>query len=50
VNFRAQLPCAARQRLRQVGWLDIAVIRVLNGADYAIHVAERPDILNLIRR
>ena len=37
----------ARQRLRQVGWLDIPVLGVLDRADDAIDVAERPDGLDL---
>ncbi len=35
--------------LGQVGWLDIAIIGMLNGADDAIGFAQRPDILELCR-
>src|SRR5271155_3445667 len=39
-----------RKRLRQVGWLDIAVLEVLDRADDSLDVAERPDLLDLLRR
>jgi hypothetical protein len=37
------------QRLGQVGGLDIAVIRMLDGAEDAIGFAQRPDFLDLLR-
>ena len=41
---------ALRQRLGEVGRLDVAVIGMLDGADEAIGLAERPDLLDLGRR
>ena len=41
---------AARQRLGEVGGLDIAVLGVLDRADDSIDIAERPDLLDLLRR
>ena len=50
IDLGPAVPCGARQRLGQVGRLDIAVLRVLNCADDAVDVAERPKLLDLIRR
>ena len=47
VDLRAALARAARQRLRQVGRLDIAVLRMLDRAENSLDVAQRPDLLHL---
>ena len=39
---------AARQRLGQIGGLDIAVLGMLDRADDPLDVAERPDLLDLV--
>ena len=44
------LPRAFRQRLRQICWLNIAVIGMLNRANDAVHIGERPNFFNLLRR
>ena len=49
VDFGAAVARAARQRLGQVGRLDIAVTRMADGADQPFGVAERPDVLHLVR-
>src|SRR3546814_1306906 len=41
---------ALGQRLRQVRRLDIAVVRMLDGAQYPVRLAERPDLPTLFRR
>src|ERR1700735_5272500 len=38
---------AARQRLRQVGRLDVAVFGVLDRPEDSLDIAERPDVLDL---
>ena len=43
------LPCAFGQCLGQVGWLNIAILWMLDRADHAIGVAQRPNLLDLIR-
>ena len=50
VNRRAILSRAFGQRLRQVGGLDIAIIRMLDRADHAVHIGKRPYFLDLIGR
>ena len=50
VDFGAAIARAARERLRQVGGLDIAVVGMLDGAEDAVRLAERPDLLHLLRR
>ncbi len=47
VEGRAALPRALGQRLRQVGGLDIAVVGVLDRAEDAVGVTQRPDRLDL---
>ena len=49
VDLGPAIARAARQRLRQVGGLDIAVLRVLDRAENAVDIAERPDLLDLRR-
>ena len=50
VDLGAALARATRQRLRQVGGLDVAVLEVLDRANDAVDVAERPDVLDLAGR
>ena len=50
VDLAAALARAARQRLGQVGGLDVAVLGVLDRADDPLDVAERPDVLDLLWR
>lgn len=50
VNLRAAVPRALRQRLRQVGRLDIPVIGMLDCADQPVGFAQRPDFFHLRRR
>ena len=50
VDLAAAVARAARQRLGEVGRLDVAVLRVLDRADDPLDVAERPDVLDLGRR
>ncbi len=50
VDRGAAVACALGQRLGQVGGLDVAVIGVLDGAEQALGLAERPDFLDLFRR
>ena len=50
VDLAAAFARAPRQRLRQIGGLDIAVLRMLDRADDAVGVAERPDLLDLLGR
>ena len=49
VDFGAAVARAARQRLGQVGRLDIAVTRMADGTNQPFGVAERPDVLHLLR-
>ena len=41
---------ALRERLRQIGGLDIAILRMLDRADDALDIAQRPDLLDLLGR
>ena len=50
VDLSAALARAARQRLRQVGGLNVAVLEVLDRANDFFDIAERPDCLDLSRR
>ena len=50
VDFGAAVARALGQRLGQVGRLDIAVVGMLDGAEDAVRLAERPDLLQLLRR
>ena len=50
VDFGAAIARPLGQRLGQVGGLDIAVIGMLDGAEDAVGLAERPDFLQLLRR
>ena len=50
VDLRAEIAGGAGEGLRQIRRLDVAVLRVLNRADDALGLAERPDFLDLIRR
>ncbi|MNS47477.1 hypothetical protein D3C72_800080 [compost metagenome] len=50
IDGRATITRALGQRLRQIGRLDITVIRMLDGAQQAVRLAERPDFLHLLRR
>ncbi len=43
VDFRAAIAGAARKRLGEVGGLDIAVLRMPDGADQTLRLAQRPD-------
>ena len=47
VDLAAAVARAARQRLGEVGRLDVAVLGVLDRADDPVDVAERPDLLDL---
>ncbi len=47
VDLAAAVARAPRQRLGEVGRLDVAVLRMLDGADDPLDVAERPDVLDL---
>ena len=49
VDLGAARAGALGEGLRQVGGLDIAVVGMLDGADDAIGLAERPDLLHLPR-
>ncbi len=49
VDLAAAIARAARQRLGEVGRLDVAVLRMLDRADDPVDVAERPDLLDLRR-
>ena len=48
INGSAALARTLGQRLRQISGLDIAVVGVLDGANHAVHIGERPDVLHLI--
>ena len=50
VDLGAVVPSAARERLSQIGGLDIAVLGVLDGAQNPLGFAERPDFLDLLWR
>ena len=50
VDLAAAVARAARQRLGQIGGLDVAVAGVLNGAQKPVGDAERPDLRDLGRR
>ena len=50
MDLGSELARALGHGLRQIGRLDVAVLRVLDGANDAIDVAERPDLLDLLRR
>ena len=47
VDLRPAIAGAARQSLREVGGLDIAILRMLDRAKDPLNVAERPDLLDL---
>ncbi len=47
VDLSAAVARAARQRLRQIGWLDVAVFGMLNRADDSLDIAKRPNVLDL---
>ena len=47
VDLRPAIAGAARQSLREVGGLDIAVLWMLDRADDSLNIAERPDLLDL---
>ena len=44
------LPRAFRQRLRQICWLNIAVIGMLNRTNDTVHIGKWPNFFNLFRR
>jgi hypothetical protein len=48
VDPSAAVAGALGERLGQVGGLDIAVIGMLDGAENALDIAQRPDLLDLI--
>ena len=50
VDFGSAFARAARQRLRQIGGLDVTVLEVLDCADDSVDIAERPDVLDLAWR
>src|SRR5271156_620907 len=50
VDFGSAFASAARQRLRQIGGLDVTVLEVLDCANDSVDIAERPDLLDLARR
>ncbi len=50
IDGRPAVTRALGQRLRQIGGLNITVIRMLDGAEQAVRLAERPDLLHLLRR
>ena len=50
VDLGATLTRAARQRLRQIGRLDVTVLGMLDGADNSVDIAKRPDVFDLARR
>ena len=50
VDLAAAVAGRARQRLGQVGGLDVAVLRMLDRADDSVDVAQRPNVLDLGRR
>ena len=50
VDFGSAFASAARQRLRQIGGLDVTVLEVLDRANDSVDIAERPDCLDLARR
>ena len=50
VDFGAERAGAPGEGLGEVGGLDVAVVGVLDGAEKAVSLAERPDRLDLVRR
>ncbi len=50
VDLAPAIACAAGQGLGQVGGLDVAVLRVLDGAEQPFGIAQRPDLADLVRR
>ena len=50
VDLGAERARALGERLGEVGGLDVAVVGVLDGADDAVGLAERPDLLDLVGR
>jgi hypothetical protein len=46
VDLRTPLARTAGQRLREVGGLDIAILRMLNRAEQTVDVAKRPHLLD----
>ena len=50
VDLGAARAGALGEGLGQVGGLDVAVVRVLDRAEDAVDLAERPDLLDLLRR
>ena len=49
VDLGAAAARALGQGLGQVGGLDVAVVGMLDGAEHAVGLAERPDLLHLLR-
>ena len=47
IDLGAPVARAARQRLREIGGLDIAVLRMPDGANEALGLAQGPDLLDL---
>ncbi len=50
VDLPAPVSRAPRQGLGEVGGLNVAVLRVLDGAQQPVRLAQRPDLLQLIGR
>ena len=50
VDLGAAIARAARERLGEIGGLDIAVLGMPDGAEKAVGLAERPDLAHLPRR
>ena len=50
VNGGAALTGALGQGLRQIGGLNIAILRVLDRPQNAVHIGQRPDFLDLVGR
>ena len=50
IDFSAPAAGTLGQRLGQIGGLDIAIVGMLDGADDAIGLAQRPDFLHLLGR
>ena len=49
IDFSAAIARTLGERLGEIGGLDIAVIGMLDGADDAVRLAERPDFLELLQ-
>jgi len=49
INLGAPGACALGERLGQIGRLDVAIVRMLDGAEHALDIAQRPDLLELGR-